>query len=53
LDPAWLDRVSCPVGDSRTGKAPREVAIALAQQVLLEEARLRPGETSAVCPGDA
>ena len=53
LDPAWLDRVSCPVGDSRTGKAPREVAIALAQQVLLEEARLRPGEASAVCPGDA
>jgi len=49
---AWLDGVSCPVGDSRTGKAPREVAIALAREALLAEARLHPAEGS-VCPGDA
>lgn len=54
LDPAWLDRVMCPVGDSRTGKGPREVAIALAREVLLEEARLRPEvDGSGSCPGVA
>jgi xanthine dehydrogenase accessory factor len=50
VDPRWLDGVVCPVGDSRTGKAPREVAIALAREALLAEARLRP-EPEPVCAG--
>lgn len=54
LDPAWLDTICCPVGDSRTGKEPREVAIALAREVLLAEARLRPAaESAGACPGEA
>jgi xanthine dehydrogenase accessory factor len=35
-----LERVCCPVGDSRAGKAPREVAIAMAQHLLVAEALL-------------
>lgn len=45
-----LDRVCCPVGDTRCGKAPREVAIALAQAVLAEEARLNPVEDDRPAP---
>jgi xanthine dehydrogenase accessory factor len=36
---AELERVRCPVGDKRLGKAPREVAIGLAAELLLERAR--------------
>jgi xanthine dehydrogenase accessory factor len=42
-----LDRVHCPVGDPRCGKAPREVAIALAQAALVAEARLASPEEAA------
>lgn len=39
-----LDRVHCPVGDPRAGKAPREVAISLAQALLVAERVLRDAE---------
>jgi len=42
--PERVDAIHCPVGDPRAGKAPREVAIALAQALLVAEAALRTKE---------
>ncbi len=47
-DAFHLDAVHCPVGDPRAGKAPREVAISLAQCLLVSERGLRREETETI-----
>lgn len=53
---AEVDRIVCPVGDLKTGHTPKEIAIGIARQLLIEVAgpvQNRPSHSRAGAPGDS